>query len=58
VGTLHILVTLDPLSYGVDGLRHLLTGYAVHPLGLDIAVLGGLTVALLAAAVALFEREG
>jgi ABC-2 type transport system permease protein len=57
-GTLHLLVSLDPLSYGVDALRQLLTGYAVHPLGVDVAVLLGLTAILVAASVFLFEREG
>jgi ABC-2 type transport system permease protein len=57
-GALHLMVTIDPLSYGVDGIRQLLTGYAVHPLGLDIAVLGGLAAILTAVGVVLFEREG
>jgi ABC-2 type transport system permease protein len=39
---------LDPLSYGVDSLRHALTGSFFFGLGLDFAILGGITVLILA----------
>jgi len=42
-----IAATLDPLSYGVDALRHLLIGTGHFGLPLDIAVLSGLTLLLL-----------
>jgi ABC-2 type transport system permease protein len=42
-----IVATLDPLSYGVDALRHLLIGTGHFGLPLDIAVLSGLTLLLL-----------
>jgi ABC-2 type transport system permease protein len=42
-----IVATADPLSYGVDALRQLLIGTSHFGLPLDIAVLSGLTLALL-----------
>ena len=42
-----VLATADPLSYGVDALRQLLIGTSHFGLPLDIAVLSGLTLALL-----------
>jgi ABC-2 type transport system permease protein len=42
-----IVATADPLSYGVDALRQLLIGAGHFGFGLDIAVLSGLTLALL-----------
>ncbi|MCL8209364.1 MAG: ABC transporter permease [Actinomycetia bacterium] len=57
------LMRLDPLTYGVDALRHLayagtaggrtLTGF---PLGLDLTVMGGVTVGLLGVATWMFSR--
>ena len=57
-GDLRDVVDADPLSYGVDSLRQTLTGYRVHALTIDIAVLSLFTVALLAISVNLFNREG
>jgi ABC-2 type transport system permease protein len=42
-----VVATADPLSYGVDALRQLLIGTSHFGLPLDIAVLSGLTLALL-----------
>lgn len=42
-----VVATLDPLSYGVDALRHVLIGAAHFGLALDIGILGGLTLCLL-----------
>ena len=42
-----VVATADPLSYGVDALRQLLIGTSHFGLPLDIAVLTGLTLALL-----------
>jgi ABC-2 type transport system permease protein len=57
------LMRVDPLTYGVDALRHLayagttwgraLTGF---PLGLDLTVMGGVTVMLLGLATWMFSR--
>ena len=57
-GDLRDVVDADPLSYGVDALRQTLTGYRVHALTIDVAVLALFTVALLAISVNLFNREG
>jgi ABC-2 type transport system permease protein len=42
-----IVATVDPLSYGVDALRHLLIGAGHFGLPLDLSVLSGLTLVLL-----------
>ncbi|HEX8947144.1 MAG TPA: ABC transporter permease [Candidatus Paceibacterota bacterium] len=42
------IVRIDPLSYGVDALRGLLSGSAFFGLGLDVGVLAGVTVLFLA----------
>ena len=42
-----ITATLDPLSYGVDSLRQLMTGAVHFGLGIDFAVMGALTLFLL-----------
>ncbi len=43
-----IVARLDPLSYGIDAFRWLLTGGAHFGLGLDIGVLSAVTLGLLA----------
>jgi len=45
--TLTIITSLDPLSYGVDAMRALLTGTAHFSLPLDFLVLGATTLVLL-----------
>jgi ABC-2 type transport system permease protein len=55
-GPLALLARLDPLCYGVDGLRGTLTGASQFPLGLDLAVLLLLTAAFLALGSRLFSR--
>ena len=47
-GFLKVISSIDPLSYGVDGLRTALTGMTHFGLGLDYAVLGVLTLIVLA----------
>jgi hypothetical protein len=42
-----VIATIDPLSYGVDGLRRLLTGLSHFGVGTGFAVLSVLTVAFL-----------
>ena len=46
-GTLKIVTTLDPLTYGVDGLRGSLVGIEHFGLGQDILILGTITAILL-----------
>lgn len=42
--TLSIIARLDPLSYGIDALRSLLIGVGHYGLGVDILVLGAITL--------------
>ncbi len=51
-----VIATVDPLAYGVDGLRWALIGQAHFPLALDLGVLAGITILLLAVGAWLFTR--
>ena len=54
---LEIIATIDPLSYGVDGLRGALNGTATHfGAATDLAVLAAVTALLLALGSYLFSR--
>lgn len=53
---LAIITSLDPLSYGVDGLRHSLNGAAHFGLGTDLAVLSVITALLLVVGSYLFSK--
>jgi ABC-type polysaccharide/polyol phosphate export permease len=53
---LNVIATIDPLSYGVDGLRSALMGVAHFGLPLDLAVLSVIAVALLGLGSVLFSR--
>ncbi len=53
---LWIAVRLNPLTYGVDGLRGALGGAFAFGVATDFEVLGGLTVILLAAGAYLFAK--
>jgi ABC-2 type transport system permease protein len=53
---LEIIVRLDPLTYGVDGLRGALIGMANFSASLDMAVLSVLAAILVAAGAYLFSR--
>lgn len=53
---LAVVASLDPLSYGVDGLRAALGGESHFGIGLDFLVLSVLAVAFLALASRLFSR--
>jgi ABC-2 type transport system permease protein len=55
---LRLLVELDPLSYGTDAIRQVLDGYRVHAMASDLGFLLVFSLALLAPAIYLFEREG
>ena len=51
-----LIVKIDPLSYGVDGLRHALTGIASFGFGTDLAVLAGITALLVVLGSYLFSK--
>jgi ABC-2 type transport system permease protein len=53
---LDIIARVDPLSYGVDGLRSSMTGLSHFGQSTDLAVLSVLTVALLLIGSRLFSR--
>lgn len=53
---LNFLATIDPLSYGVDGLRSAFAGAAYFGLGVDLAILVVLSAIALAAGSYLFSR--
>jgi ABC-2 type transport system permease protein len=53
---LGVIADIDPLSYGVDGLRSALIGQAYFGMTLDLAVLGVITAALLGAGSYLFSK--
>lgn len=53
---LSIIAKLDPLSYGVDGLREALTGVGYFGLGTDIAILFIITMVLLFIGSYLFSK--
>ena len=55
-GPLKIILTLNPLAYGVDGLRGALVGNLHFGLGLDFLVLGLATALLLAIGGFLFSK--
>jgi ABC-2 type transport system permease protein len=54
---LRVLGRLDPLTYGVDALRHVLAGHGAYPLGADLALLAGSASAMMALGALLFERS-
>ena len=49
------LVYLDPLTYGVDGIRGALVGASAFPIGLDFAVLAGMCAGMVVLGAWLFE---
>ena len=53
---LDVIASIDPLSYGVDGLRMALVGIAHFGITLDLLVLSVITAALLGAGSYLFSR--
>ena len=55
-GALTALTRLDPLSYGIDGLRTALTSVSHFGAALDAAVMGGCAVAFLALGTYLFSK--
>ena len=55
-GAMRVVVRLNPLSYGVDGLRGVLTSGFAFGVATDFAVLGGLAAILLAIGAYLFSK--
>jgi ABC-2 type transport system permease protein len=54
--TLQFVIHLNPLTYGVDGIRGAVSNVFVFGLGIDFAVLGALTAILLAIGSYLFSK--
>lgn len=55
-GPLTFITSINPLSFGVDGLRYTLTGITHFGLGTDLTALVGLTTGLLVLGSYLFAR--
>jgi len=53
---MEIVVKIDPLTYGVDALRGALIGVSQFGMGMDIAILGIITVVILGIGTWLFNR--
>ena len=53
---MEIITNLDPLTYGIDGLRHSLINAGKFGLAIDLAVITGITAVLLVIGSYLFER--
>ena len=53
---LALVTSVDPLTYGVDGLRGALTGLSHFGLALDVSVLGVVAVLFLALGARMFSR--
>jgi ABC-2 type transport system permease protein len=53
---MNAVTRLNPLSYGMDGIRGSLTGVWQFSIGTDLAVLGGLTLVMVAIGTRLFSR--
>jgi len=55
-GWLSVVVKLNPFSYGIDGIRHFLTGLGAFPLWLDILVASSAAIVAMLASSYLFEK--
>jgi ABC-2 type transport system permease protein len=55
-GAIGLIATIDPLSYGVDGLRSALIGASHFGIGLDLAVLSVIATACMIAGARFFSR--
>jgi ABC-2 type transport system permease protein len=51
------LIVVNPLSYGVDAMRHITVGVGSFPFLLDFVFLAGFAAVMIAIALLLFERE-
>ncbi|RLG56594.1 MAG: multidrug ABC transporter permease, partial [Hadesarchaea archaeon] len=55
-GWLQALTYVNPVTYGVDGLRGAIIGSSQFPLWIDFAVLGIFSIGVILAGAYLFER--
>ncbi len=55
-GALKVVAAMDPLTFGVDGLRASLGGTVIYGMGLDLLILSVLTMAVLVLGSRLFSR--
>jgi ABC-2 type transport system permease protein len=55
-GILKVIISIDPLSYGVDGMRGALEGVSHFGLGMDFGVLAIMTLVILALGSYLFSK--
>lgn len=53
---MHVVTMIDPLTYGIDGLRGALIGINTFSLGIDVLILSVVTLALLGLGSYLFEK--
>ncbi len=53
---LTVVTHLDPLTYGIDGLRGALIGVWHFSLALDVAVMGGIAVAFISLGAYMFSK--
>jgi ABC-2 type transport system permease protein len=54
---LRVIAHIDPLTYGVDGLRGLLIGVSAYPLWLDLGLMIGFALLMVWVGAFLFERS-
>ena len=50
-------VYLDPLTYGVDGLRHIILGYGAIPIYTDVIIVVGFALVMVLASAFMFTRR-
>ncbi len=55
-GAISLIASLNPLSYGVDGLREALTGFGYYGLGYNLLILSAVTLALFIIGSYLFSK--
>jgi ABC-2 type transport system permease protein len=54
---LHAILLLNPLTYGVNAIRGVLLGYEIANVPLNLAILLGFTVVMMAIAIWMSRRE-
>jgi ABC-2 type transport system permease protein len=55
-GWMQTLAHIDPLFYGVDGLRGSLTGLSIYPIAIDFAVMIGFCILMISVGTYLFRK--
>jgi ABC-2 type transport system permease protein len=48
---------IDPLTYGIDGMRYALTGFSVFPIMTDLLAMIGISFVMVIASAYLFEKS-